>query len=189
MSEHAPTPAPRVPEGTRSDTVWVWLIIALPVLSSLLGIAALAEMQRVFPLILELFATEYTPETSEALESESLRLILGHFFSPWIWATLIVGWGGYAASVRFAVLDVRALTARGFARPFPWVWAFFSPVVYVIGRHVVIRRCGGNERAPLVVMIVAQSLAFSIAAYMAVSLNLQILSFILTAAAEAGVRP
>ena len=50
----------------------------------------------------------------------------------------------------------RELAARGFVRPFPWAWTFLSSLVYVIGRHVVIRRRGGRILAPLVVTIAIQ---------------------------------
>ncbi|KTR73670.1 hypothetical protein NS234_19740, partial [Microbacterium oxydans] len=53
-------------------------------------------------------------------------------------------------------LGARGLAARGFVRPFPWAWTFLSSLVYVIGRHVVIRRRGGRTLAPLVVTIAIQ---------------------------------
>lgn len=177
----APAPAPpTVPAGTRSGTVWVWLIVGLPVLAGVVGIGAIAEMQRVFPMIFELWPTEYDAATADAFEAEIVRLYVGLFFSPWVWGAFILGWGGSAATVWFAVLDVRELRARGFVRPFHWGWSFLGSIVYVIGRHVVIRRRGGSDRAPLVVMIVTQSLAFGIGMYMGIMLNLEMLSFVLS---------
>ena len=90
---HAPASAPApatVPAGTRSRTVWVWLIVGLPVLAGVVGIGAIAEMQRVFAMVFELWPTEYDAATADAFEAEILRLYFGLFFSPWVWGAFIL---------------------------------------------------------------------------------------------------
>ena len=64
-----------------------------------------------------------------------------------------------AAQVLLAVSDQRALRRLGIVRPFPWGWAFLNPV-YLIGRHVVVRRRVHGSLAPLWVWIVLQAVSF-----------------------------
>lgn len=47
---------------------------------------------------------------------------------------------GYAAAVVLAYFDERRLARLGVVRPFSWGWTFLLPIVYVIGRSVVVRR-------------------------------------------------
>lgn len=58
----------------------------------------------------------------------------------------------FAAYVGFGVLDHRELKRRGLPRPFPWGWAFI-PIVYVIGRSVVVYQRTRKGLAPLFVWI------------------------------------
>src|SRR5206468_9638315 len=50
--------------------------------------------------------------------------------------------------VVLAFLDRRILLRRGIVRPFHWVWSVL-PLVYLIGRSVVLRRRVGRGSAPL----------------------------------------
>ena len=176
-------PAQSLPPAS-SRTVWNWLIVALPILTSILAFGYLADWQRIFPQIVQLMVDDVArvdrPTCDSAgVASELMSLFFELFFSPWLWTSFILGWGAYAASVRFAVLDVRALTGRGFLQPFPWAWTFLSPLVYVIGRHVVVRRQGSTERAPLMVSVISQSLAFVAMTYWTVVLTMQALELML----------
>ena len=58
-----------------------------------------------------------------------------------------------ALSLLLAWLDARRLRGLGVVRPFPWGFAAFSGLVYVIGRHVVLRRVLPTRGAPLWVSI------------------------------------
>lgn len=62
----------------------------------------------------------------------------------------LVGWASMAATIVLAFLDWRALKNRGVVRPFNWAWSFLvPPLVYLIGRSVVLRRRVGRGSAPL----------------------------------------
>lgn len=151
---HATSPEPpQVSPGTSSSTVWVWLIVLLPLLSTIAAIGYLAQMQRGMFDMLALIPLD----GSTSLDVERfIAAEFGMFLTPWYLVLLLLGWAIYGLSAWFAALDVRDLKARGFARPFHWAWTFLSPLVYVIGRHVVIRRRGGRGSAPLIVTIAIQ---------------------------------
>lgn len=67
---------------------------------------------------------------------------------PLLAITSILGWVAWGLSIWCAALGCRDLSARGVSRPFHWAWAILSPLVFVIGRHVVISRRGGMGAAP-----------------------------------------
>ena len=55
----------------------------------------------------------------------------------------------YAASVVMGYLDWQRLRRNGFVRPFHWAWGFL-PVIYVIGRTIVLRQIApGRGMAPV----------------------------------------
>lgn len=142
----------RVAPGTPADTLWVWLIVVLPVLSFFALFAYLFEVQRIF---LDMFsmAREGTWVEPADLIADQMQL----FFGPWALISTALGWVTYGLCVWCAALDAKELSRRGFERPFHWAWAFLWPVVYVIGRHVVVRRQGGRGSWPLVVTIITQA--------------------------------
>ena len=63
-----------------------------------------------------------------------------------------------------AYFDWRTLRKVGVERPFHWAFAFFAgcepPIVYAIGRGVVVRRRSGRGLAPMWVFIAVQVIAF-----------------------------
>lgn len=137
-----------VAPGTRADTLWVWLVVALSVLALGAMFVYLFEVaQRVIGFT-ESLATG--GEEVPPVESLALQIFLG----PWALISTVVGWLAYGLCVWFAVLDVRELTQRGFWRPFHWAWVLIGWAVYVIGRHIVIRRRGGRGSGPLTVTII-----------------------------------
>lgn len=159
----APAPAPAnfatpgqglVAEGTSANTVWVWIIVLLPVLSAIPMFGYLAQVQQSMMDLLyaiPLDGSEIDPQVMLAFQ-------MGIIFNPWYAAMMILGVATYGLSVWFGYLDSRELQRRGFTRPFHWAWTFLSVLVYVIGRTVVIRHRGGRGAAPLVVLIVTQAL-------------------------------
>jgi len=131
-----------VAAGTPTDTVWIWLIIFLP----LLGVVPLVliDWHRVMEL------------SMAAQNSLDPAAQLAVYSDPWYIVSSLSGWVILALVVLFAYLDRRELLRRGFAQPFHWAWAFFafvSILVYVIGRSVVVKRRSGRGMAPMWVAI------------------------------------
>jgi hypothetical protein len=147
----------------RSDiatgTVWIWLIVLLPLLSQL-----------------PLFLIDW-PGFFES----SLRSSLGSRTSVWtssfsmnLWLPSLLAYPIIAAQVLFGWLDWRALKARGVDRPFHWAWIFLAAVVsngvYVIGRGVVLKRRTGKGMGPvwawIAVMVVNLLVAIGFVIYL-----------------------
>lgn len=146
-SPAAAAAALRAPEGTRTNTPWIWLIIFLPLVS-----------------ILPLFAIDWTGYITSSLGApgSSLSAQMALYTSPGYLLSTVLGWLIYGATVLFAWLDRRALLAAGVPQPFHWAWAFLSALVYVIGRSVVVKRRTGQGMAPMWVaigMVVLQVIA------------------------------
>jgi hypothetical protein len=135
-----PVPSDRAPEGTRPYTVWIWILAVLP----LLQLAELPLLTSVYHRILS--AGIDNPSSISAIE---LSPSSGYFVVQGLGLVIL------AISVVLAVLDYRALKARGLPRPFHWAWTFLSALVYVIGRSVVARRRTGSGLAPMLVNIIA----------------------------------
>jgi hypothetical protein len=140
-TEHAQAPgAPyqpfaelKAPDGTKTGTVWVWLIVLLPLLS-----------------IFSLFSIDFTGYMQSVLSNPySTGAMLALYTSPGYLLTLALSFVLYGLTVLFAALDVRELTKRQVPKPFHWAFAFLGGYVYVIGRSVVVRRRTGGGLAPL----------------------------------------
>lgn len=56
------------------------------------------------------------------------------------WIAMLLNLLSYVAAVVLAYFDQRRLERLGVVRPFSWGWSFLTPVVYVIGRSVIVRR-------------------------------------------------
>ncbi len=153
--------------------MWVWLIVLLPLLSLFPVFLYLDQMLRGMVDLVALFPTSGSAPDPQRLVAAELAL----FFNPWFLVLMVIGWGTSALYVWFAFLDARELERRGFAAPFPWLWSLLSPLVYVIGRHAVIRRRGGKGAAPLIVTI-----AIQIAVFVATMVWTVVLMFQVTAA-------
>jgi len=130
--------APR--RGIPTNTVWIWLLVALPLVS-----------------VVSLFAFDWGSYIRESVYAE---LYADPFASPSTAGVVLTAVSSVlsivllAATVLFAFLDWRALRARGIEQPFHWAWSFFvlligSGLVYIIGRSVVVRRHTGKGLAPL----------------------------------------
>jgi hypothetical protein len=128
----------RAPEGTRTNTPWIWLVIVLPLLS-----------------MVPLFFIDWTGYITSAATSpgSSYTGQLEMITSPAYLLSSVGSWVIYALIVLFAFLDWRALTRAGVPRPFHWAWAFLSSVVYAIGRAVVVNRRTGHGIAIMWVAI------------------------------------
>ena len=130
--------ATRVPEGTPVDTIWIWLIVVLPVLA-----------------VLPLFLWDFEGYMEQTMNPSASPMVtaLGPYTDPWYLVATFGGWIVYGLSVWFAALDSAALAKLGYQRRFHWAWAFLSSVVYVIGRSVVVRRQAGRGYLPMAAAI------------------------------------
>jgi hypothetical protein len=131
-------PADHAPEGTKPNTVWIWIFAVIPLLQ-------IAQLPLVASFYLKLGATGLTDPSS--VSTVELSPTSGYL------ALQGLGFLFYALYIVFAALDHRALKARGVPRPFAWPWAFLGALVYIIGRTVVVRRRTGAGLAPLFVTI------------------------------------
>lgn len=62
----------------------------------------------------------------------------------------VIGVVALGLTIAFAVIDWWMLRQRGIVRPFLWAWVFLSPLVYLIGRAVVLnRRTRRSARGPV----------------------------------------
>lgn len=117
------------PAGTQTNTVWIWLIVFLPVLS-----------------YLSLFSIDWNAYFQASLASPTGSVAA--MFTPGYILTTVLGWILYALLVVFGYRDYRALIRNGVPRPFHWGWSFLNPV-YPIGRAVVVRRRTGSGIWPM----------------------------------------
>ncbi|GAA2090526.1 hypothetical protein GCM10009840_31990 [Pseudolysinimonas kribbensis] len=113
-------PRPALPSTTPVYTPFIWLIVFLPVLSSL-----------------TLFL--YRPSFRLTEIGGVQTVDPGSIFTPGYVAILLIGMLIYALAIVFAALDHRALVRAGVVRPFHWAFAFLG-VVYTIGRSVVVHQ-------------------------------------------------
>lgn len=151
-----PSIPPTVAPGTRATTVWIWVIVLLPILSAIPTIAYLNELQHGLVGYLGVLPTDGSTPDPRAM----LQMQMAMIYTPAYFAVLVLGLVSYGLSVWFAYLDARELSRRGFVRPFHWAWMFLSAWVYVIGRTVVVSRRGGRGSAPLWVFVAVQVVGF-----------------------------
>jgi len=131
---HTPPPRRPLPEGTPIYTVWIWLVVLLPVLS----LALLPFIQIKLPAI--------DVNNPSPVITDPIALIGG----PIYFVLIGVSWLTYGATALFSCVDHRELTRRGVVRPFHWAWSFLSSLVYVIGRTVIVGQVAQRRgKAPL----------------------------------------
>jgi hypothetical protein len=141
--------AMKAPDGTKTGTVWIWLIVLLPILG-----------------LVSLFLTDWADYidsmTASSLSGASSGYAdsLAIYASPGYIVSQLLGFVFYGLTVVFAALDVRELTRRGVQQPFHWAFAFLTSIVYVIGRSVVVKRRTDGGLAPLWAYIVVTSVTF-----------------------------
>jgi hypothetical protein len=144
-SDHvAPMETPeslKAPEGTRTGTVWIWLVALLPLVG-----------------LVTLFTIDFSGYMNSAMQNPgSMASMLSIYTSPGFIITTIVGWASVAFGIFAAFRDYRALIARKVPSPFHWAFAFLAlagwGIVYAIGRGVVVKRRTGQGQAPMWVAI------------------------------------
>jgi len=139
------------PEGAEVNTVWIWLIVAMPLVS-----------------MLGLFTVDWSSfvDFSDTTGMSSLAAMT----SPGYLFSVFSGWLVYGLSVWFSFLDRRALLQRGVPRPFHWAWTFLSSIVYVIGRSIVVKRRTGHGMAPFWAAIASLVLSLGVSAYLMIAI-------------------
>ena len=121
------------PAGTSWNTIWIWILVFLPYVSSL-GF--------------------FTIDWSRAFDvSHPMKAELSMIASPGYLFTIFAGWISFGLFVWFSYLDWKELKNRGVQRPFHWAWGFLT-IVYTIGRSVVVRRRTGHGISPMWVTII-----------------------------------
>ena len=125
---YAPAVALKAPDGTVTNTVWIWLIIVLPLLP-LLGLLTI-DWGSLFN-----FASYSSGDPSDVMIAQ-----LALFLSPGYLGALFGGWIVYGLNGFFAFRDWKQLQSAGVPKPFHFAWVFLSSLVYVIGRAVVVKR-------------------------------------------------
>jgi len=140
------SPAPQAaPAGSPVNTIFFWILAALPVLS-LIGLL-------VWDMRAYIDASLY-PDPSNPFAAFDGGYLL---YSG-------IGWLVYAGTVVLAFFDNRQLKRIGIDRPFHWAWSFLSSIVYVIGRSVVLKRRGAKGfMLPVWVYIAIFAITFIIA--------------------------
>jgi hypothetical protein len=123
---------PRLAEGAPIYGLIIWLIAALPVISGVLVWFIRIDFAGYIDQLRRLESWDGTGPMP-AFDPFSM-------FGPGYWVNVVVSIVLYAALIVLAALDRRRLLAIGVERPFHWAWAFLSPIVYVIGRSVIVRR-------------------------------------------------
>ncbi|MFT4029207.1 MAG: DUF2510 domain-containing protein [Protaetiibacter sp.] len=129
---------PRLPDGTTIDTGWVWVVSMLTLVQTipLFFFDMPGYMRAIF-------------EASLSGNDGTITSAMGGYFA--ILAIFgVIGWVAYGLLVFAAYRDYRNLLAVGVVRPFHWAFAFIPyPVVYLIGRHVVLRKVSSTAGWPL----------------------------------------
>lgn len=121
------------PAGTKTGTVWIWLIVFLPLIS-----------------ISSLFLIDVTGYVTQLITNPtSLAALFSLYVSPGFLITVGLSFVLYALIVIFAVRDVATLKQRGVPNPFHWAFAFLGGVIYTIGRSVVVKMRTGQGLGPI----------------------------------------
>lgn len=117
-----PLERPTLPAGAKIYSPFIWLVVFLP----LLTLPLLFTWQPSFRFVTG-------PDGTMTVDRTSM-------YGPGYFLMVAAGWILYGLSVFFAYRDWRALHAAGVVRPFHWAWTFLNPLVYIIGRSVIVRR-------------------------------------------------
>ena len=165
----------RAAEGVKPSTVWFWLLaVGAPVLQSL-----------------DLIPASFWVNSFLGANFDDPSAIIGAELNPAYFVLLLCGFAIYAFCIVFAALDWRELKARGVPQPFHWAWSFFVfavgiPVVYVIGRTVVVRRRTGSGVAPLWVFVGLEVATFIVSIVFAVYVFIEFVNIMSNGLAAAG---
>ncbi|RKR75215.1 DUF2510 domain-containing protein [Frondihabitans australicus] len=109
---------PQLPPDRPVYSVFIWLIVLLPLLS--------------WPL-----SFTYTPHLSYERVNGIRTIDPFSIYTPTYFAMLGVSLALYVVTIVLAFRDQKWLQRQGVVRPFAWGWAFLG-IVYTIGRSVIV---------------------------------------------------
>lgn len=134
---HGAVIQPMIPSSTSLNPWPIWALAVLP-LASLVPLL-LTDYGQLFR---EVFRAYMAGASTQSVQLGLLPLSLLNY---------AFGLGVYVLAVVLSYLDHRMLSGRvGVVRPFHWAWSFLLPLVYFIGRAVVLRRrTGQSARGPV----------------------------------------
>jgi len=118
-----PYSADATPSGVDTNTVHIWILVALPLVS-----------------IIPFLFFDWNGYMRSAMDPATAATAV---FSPSYLALLAISWGTYFITALFAFLDWRALKQR-IDRPFHFAWVFLYSPIYMIGRPIVARSRAGS---------------------------------------------
>ena len=127
-----------LPAGARIDTAWVW-VVSLGYLLSVIPVFFL-DMNGYIDAVLEAQLSRSPAGLSDALVGYAVFGIVSWLLGLIVWGLAVFG----------AYRDYKHLEAIGVSRPFHWAFAFIPyTIVYLIGRHVVLRKVSRTAGWPL----------------------------------------
>lgn len=142
---------PPLPADKPVYSVWIWLIVLLP----LLVYCSFFLWQPNFAYLGQLSS----PGSVATIYSSMFSSLL----SPGYFVILFLSWAIYALTAVSAWRDVVWLRAQGVVRPFSWPWVFLGGLVYLIGRSVIVYRVARPRgRAPIWLSIAVIAFGFVI---------------------------
>lgn len=128
---NAPHRRPPLAPGTRTDTIWIWLLVVTPWV-----LASTIFMFDVAAVLDSLWVGD---------EAGALAHVGVHLGILVLSSVVTIG-----CALQFASRDARHLRSLGVVRPFPWGFAAIAGIVYLVGRTVVLRTVTRPAPAPLV---------------------------------------
>lgn len=158
---------PEVRRDIPTGTVWIWLVILLPLIS--------------LPTLFLFDWSGYIDDVvRDSMNPTGVTQSWAMSFTAGSLGITALGYLVVAAQILFAFLDWRTLRKRGVERPFHWAWIFFALVItngiYVIGRGVVLRRRTGGGLGPVWAWIAVTVLSLAVGIAFAVFLFSQMIT-------------
>ncbi|MBK0418525.1 DUF2510 domain-containing protein [Leucobacter sp. CSA1] len=125
----APPRRPALPPGASVDNGWTWTTAIVP-----------------FAIAPAVFFFDFSGYIRATLSGDPSGLLA---YAGYLLGITVLSWGVMAMTVVAAYRDYRRLVGIGVVRPFHWAFAFLGAIVYLIGRHVVLRKVGDTPGWPL----------------------------------------
>lgn len=135
----------RLPDTTPVDNFWVWLLSLLSFVTA--------------PMLFLFDMRGY----ARSLATGDPTGIIAYFVTMFF--IMIVGYGVLAFCIVAAYRDYKRLLSLGVERPFHWAFSFLGTTVYLIGRHVVLRKVLRTPGWPLWAHIIAYGVYLIVATF------------------------
>jgi hypothetical protein len=147
---YTPRVFPKAPEGAKVVTWQIWVIVLLPIISLIINLTSIKSFE---PALQKAIEQAQNGSTSTSIGATGGGSGLDS----------LIGVAIAIATVILAYFDWRHLQRVGVVRPFHWAWAFFAfvtPLVYIIGRSIVVHRRSGRGYLPMWVSIAITAIGF-----------------------------